>query len=98
MPLKTDSGFITHLLAFLAALFGAVTSYLYKLSEGEAFSWRTLCIQTIISLFAGFLATLWAESEGFEQKSIGALSGMAGWLGALLIKEIERRIIGAIRK
>jgi len=93
MPYKSDPGFIATLIALGMTVLGAVAAYAYKVLSGDAFSWRTLCLQLIVSIFAGFLMMLLATYWKWPQEVTGAICGMAGWSGSSLIKALEKRFL-----
>jgi uncharacterized membrane protein YagU involved in acid resistance len=93
MPYKSDPGFIAALLALGMTVLGSVAAYAYKVLSGESFSWRTLCLQMIVSIFAGFLMMLLAVYWQWPQEVTGAICGMAGWSGSSLIKALEKRFL-----
>lgn len=93
MPYKSDPGLIAAMIALGMTLLGAIAAYAYKVLSGEAFSWRTLCLQVIVSLFAGLLMMLIANYCQWPQEVTGAICGMAGWSGSSLIKALEKRFL-----
>ena len=64
MPWKNDPNLLSMLIAFVMTLVGAVASYSYKVLNGDLFSWRTLCLQIIVSIFAGLLMGMIASYYG----------------------------------
>lgn len=93
MPYKNDPGLIAALIALGMTVLGSVAAYAYKVLSGEAFSWRTLCLQMIVSVFAGILMMLLAIYWNWPQEVTGAICGMAGWSGSSLIKTLEKRFL-----
>ena len=93
MSWKNEPNIISMLIAFGMTLIGAVASYSFKVLNGEAFSWRTLVLQIIVSIFSGMIMMMAALHYGWSAEVIGAACGMAGWSGASLIKAIERRML-----
>jgi uncharacterized membrane protein YagU involved in acid resistance len=93
MPYKSDPGLIAALIALGMTVLGSVAAYAYKVLSGDAFSWRTLCLQLIVSVFAGFLMMLLATYWNWPQEVTGAICGMAGWSGSSLIKALEKRFL-----
>lgn len=93
MPYKADPGFIAALIALGMTVLGSIAAYAYKVLSGESFSWRTLCLQMIVSIFAGFLMMLLAIYWQWPQEVTGAICGMAGWSGSSLIKALEKRFL-----
>lgn len=93
MPYKSDPGLIAALIALGMTVLGSVAAYAYKVLSGDVFSWRTLCLQMIVSVFAGFLMMLFATYWNWPQEVTGAICGMAGWSGSSLIKTLEKRFL-----
>ncbi|WP_261261741.1 phage holin family protein [Serratia fonticola] len=93
MPWKNEPNIISMLLAFGMTLCGAIASYSFKILNGEAFSWRTLILQLIVSTFAGMIMVMIAIHYGWPAEVVGGSCGMAGWSGASLIKALEKRFI-----
>lgn len=93
MPYKNDPGLIAALIALGMTVLGSVAAYAYKVLSGESFSWRTLCLQMIVSVFAGILMMLLAIYWNWPQEVTGAICGMAGWSGSSLIKTLEKRFL-----
>ena len=85
MPYKSEPGFIATLIALGMTVLGAVAAYAYKVLSGDTFSWRTLCLQLIVSIFAGFLIMLLAIYWNWPHEVIGGICGMAGWSDSSLI-------------
>lgn len=93
MPWKNDPSILSMLIAFAMTLIGAVASYSYKVLNGDAFSWRTLCLQIIVSIFAGLLMGLIASYYGWPVEMIGSCCGLAGWTGPAFIKALEAKFL-----
>ncbi|MDF2784467.1 MAG: holin [Pantoea eucrina] len=72
---------------------GSVAAYACLVLSGESFSWRTLCLQMIVSIFAGLLMMLLAVYWQWPQEVAGAICGMAGRSGSPLIKALEKRFL-----
>lgn len=93
MPYKSDPGLFAAMIALGMTVLGSIAAYAYKVLSGDAFSWRTLCLQMIVSVFAGFLMMLLAIYWQWPQEVTGAICGMAGWSGSSLIKTLEKRFL-----
>ncbi|QGH63415.1 phage holin family protein [Serratia proteamaculans] len=93
MPWKNEPNVLSMLIAIGMTLIGAVASYSFKVLNGEAFSWRTLFLQLIVSIFAGLTMVMIALHYAWPQEIMGGVCGMAGWSGASLIKALERRFL-----
>lgn len=96
MPYKSDPGLLSLIgsgLAICMTLLGGLAAYAYKVINGERFSWRTLCLQLIVSIFAGVMMMLIAKNYEWPQEITGAICGMAGWSGSSLIKSLEARFL-----
>lgn len=96
MPYKSDPGLLSYIgsaIAFGMTLMGCLAAYAYKVINGEKFSWRTLSLQLIVSIFAGFMMMLIAKNYAWPQEITGAICGMAGWSGSSLIKALEARFL-----
>lgn len=93
MPYKSDPNLWSILIAFGMTLVGAIASYSFKVLNGESFSWRTMCLQLIVSIFAGLLMIMIAIHYGWPQEVTGGVCGMAGWSGSSLIKALEGRFL-----
>lgn len=93
MPYKSDPALIAALIALGMTVLGSVAAYAYKVLSGDSFSWRTLCFQLIVSVFAGFQMMLLATYWNWPQEVTGAICGMAGWPGSSLIKAMEKRFL-----
>lgn len=96
MTYKSDPNFWSIFIALGMTFVGAVASYSFKVLSGEAFSWRTLCLQLIISIFAGLMMALIAIHYEWPPEVMGASCGLSGWMGANFIKAIEKRFINKI--
>ena len=81
MPYKSDPGLIAALIALGMTVLGSVAAYAYKVLSGDSFSWRTLCLQLIVSVFAGFLmmllATYWTGLRKSPAQYVVWLAGPA---------------------
>ena len=64
-------------------------SYLLKVQEGKAFTWREFLLHGAISAVCGLISYEVLFYEGFPPQLCGALSGMAGWGGTRLIRLLE---------
>lgn len=64
-------------------------SYLLKVQEGKAFTWREFLLHGAISAVCGLICYEVFFYEGFPPQLCGALSGMAGWGGTRLIRLLE---------
>lgn len=64
-------------------------SYLLKVQEGKAFTWREFLLHGAISAVCGLISYEVLFYEGFPPQLCGALSGMAGWGGTRLIRLAE---------
>lgn len=64
-------------------------SYLLKVQEGKAFTWREFLLHGAISAVCGLICYEVLFYEGFPPQLCGALSGMAGWGGTRLIRLLE---------
>ncbi|MGS3332109.1 phage holin family protein [Serratia marcescens] len=93
MPWKNEPNILSMLIAFGMTLLGAIASYSFKVLNGEAFSWRTLCLQLFVSIFAGLTMVMIAMHYEWPSEVMGGVCGMAGWSGASLIKALERRFL-----
>lgn len=93
MPYKSDPGLFAAMIALGMTVLGSIAAYAYKVLSGDALSWRTLCLQMIVSVFAGFLMMLLAIYWQWPQEVTGAICGMAGWSGSSLIKTLEKRFL-----
>lgn len=93
MPYKSDPNIWSILIAFGMTLVGATASYSFKVLNGESFSWRTMCLQLIVSIFAGLIMTMIAIHYNWPQEVMGGVCGMAGWSGSSLIKALENRFL-----
>ncbi|EPR9075814.1 phage holin family protein [Cronobacter sakazakii] len=93
MPYKSDPNIWSILIAFGMTLVGAIASYSFKVLNGESFSWRTMCLQLIVSIFAGLIMTMIAIHYNWPQEVMGGVCGMAGWSGSSLIKALENRFL-----
>ena len=96
MPWKSESTMLSAAVAFLTTLCGAVASYAYRVLNGEEFSWVTLTLQVIVSVFAGMLMVFIAVHYRWPTEIIGGACGMAGWCGASFIKALEQRLTSRI--
>lgn len=96
MPYKSDPNILSILIALGMTFVGAIASYSFKVLSGEAFSWRTLCLQLIVSIFAGLMMALIAIHYAWPPEVMGASCGLAGWMGANFIKAIEKRFINKV--
>lgn len=61
-------------------------SYLLKVQEGKAFSWREFFLHGAISAVCGLISYEILSYEGFPPQLCGALSGLAGWGGTRAIR------------
>lgn len=93
MPWKSESTILTATVAFFMTLLGAVASYAWRVLNGAIFSWVTLTLQVIISIFAGMIMVMVAIHYGWPTEIIGGACGMAGWCGASFIKTLEQRVL-----
>lgn len=64
-------------------------SYLLKVQEGKAFTWREFLLHGAISAVCGLISYEVLFYEGFPPQLCGALSGMAGWGGTRVIRLLE---------
>lgn len=64
-------------------------SYLLKVQEGKAFTWREFLLHGAISAVCGLISYEVLFYEGFPPNLCGALAGMAGWGGTRLIRLLE---------
>ncbi|WRQ11930.1 holin family protein [Serratia phage vB_SlqS_ZDD2] len=76
-------------LGILMTVLGYAASYSYKLMSGEEFSIKSFIARLIVAMFAGLLTLLYGNYKGWDPEFIGITCGMAGWMGAGLIKLIE---------
>ena len=95
MPLKDPNQFnvFSHLLVLIMTLLGAVASYAYRILNGEEFRWSILCLQALVSIFAGSLVLLASSYYGWASEIAGGTAGLAGWSGAEFIKTLEKRFL-----
>ncbi len=93
MPWKSDTTLLSAVLALGMTLLGALGSYSYRVLSGQAFSWRTLCLQIIVCLFAGAMMMMIAYHYVWPLEVIGGSCGMAGWSGAAFVKALETRFL-----
>lgn len=96
MPWKNDPGLVSLLIAAGMTLFGTVASYAYRLLGGDPFSWRTLCLQIIVSMFAGFLMILMASYWGWPLEVMGCFCGLSGWAGPKFVMVLEKRFLNKV--
>ncbi|WP_409455928.1 phage holin family protein [Pseudescherichia sp.] len=96
MPYKSDPNFWSILIAFGMTIIGAIASYSFKVLGGEVFSWRTLCLQLIVSIFAGLTMALIAVHYSWPPEVMGATCGLAGWAGSSFIKSLEKRFLSKV--
>jgi len=96
MPYKSDPNILSILIAFGMTIIGAIASYSYKVLKGEVFSWRTLCLQLIVSIFAGLTMALFAVHYAWPPEVMGAACGLAGWAGSSFIKSLEKRFLNKV--
>lgn len=64
-------------------------SYLLKVQEGKAFTWREFLLHGAIRAVCGLISYEVLFYEGFPPQLCGALSGMAGWGGTRVIRLLE---------
>jgi hypothetical protein len=93
MPFKSEPGIVSVAVAVFMTFLGALANYAFKVLSGQVFSWRTLSLQIIVSLFAGSIMMMIAIHYSLTDEFIGGACGMAGWSGASLIKALEKRLI-----
>lgn len=98
MSWKTEPGVISMLIALGMTLLGAVASYAYRVLSGDAFSWRTLCLQIIVSMFAGLLMALIASYYSWPVELTGCFCGLSGWAGQAFIKALEKRFLSEVSR
>ncbi|UPQ70551.1 phage holin family protein [Kluyvera ascorbata] len=96
MPWKNEPGVISMLIALGMTLLGAVASYAYRVLSGDKFSWRTLCLQIIVAMFAGLLMALIASYYGWPVELTGCSCGLSGWAGQEFIKALDRRFLSKV--
>ncbi|WP_179038248.1 phage holin family protein [Limnobaculum xujianqingii] len=94
MPWKNE----TTLIAALMTLFGAMASYAHRVLNGQEFSFKTLTLQVLISIFAGAMVVLAANYYKWDPEVAGGVAGVAGWAGAELIKVLEKILINRIKR
>lgn len=93
MPWKNEPGLVSVILALGMTLFGTIASYAYKLLGGDKFSWRTLCLQIIVSMFAGLLMILLTSYWGWPLELMGCLCGLSGWAGPKFVMILENKFL-----
>ena len=64
-------------------------SYLLKVQEGKAFTWREFLLHGAIGAVCGLISYEVLFYEGFPPQLCGALSGLAGWGGTRVLRIIE---------
>lgn len=93
MPWKNEPSLTSILLSLAMTTLGALANYALKIISGEIFSWRTLFLQLIVSLFSGSLMWLLLHHYAVTDDLAGAVCGLAGWSGASLIKTLEKKLL-----
>lgn len=93
LPWKNEPSVISIYIALGMTLLGTIASYAYRVLSGDRFSWRTLCLQIIVSMFAGLLMALIANYYGWPVELTGSCCGLAGWAGQAFIKALENRFL-----
>jgi hypothetical protein len=93
---KNEQALFAMILAFLMTFLGSLAQYSYKVLNGDPFNWRTLCLQMIVSIFAGVMMMLLSVHYGWSATVTGGVCGLAGWSGSTLIKTLENKIIKKI--
>lgn len=96
MPWKSETNIWSLAIALCTTLLGALASYAYRVLSGEIFSWVTLGLQIIVSVFAGVMMVFVAVHYEWPTELLGGACGMAGWSGASLVKAVERRILARL--
>lgn len=96
MPWKNEPSVISIYIALGMTLLGTIASYAYRVLSGDRFSWRTLCLQIIVSMFAGLLMALIANYYGWPVELTGSCCGLAGWAGQAFIKALENRFLNKV--
>ena len=89
MPWKHE----TTILAAIMTLIGTIASYAYRVLNGEKFSFKTLALEGLVSIFSGAMVLLAAKYYAWDPEIAGGIAGLAGWSGAELIKVIEKVLI-----
>lgn len=64
-------------------------SYLLKVQEGKAFTWREFLLHGAISAVCGLISYEIFVYESLPPQLCGALSGLAGWGGTRVLRIIE---------
>ena len=77
---------------------GGLVQYAQRLRGGEAFAWRSLLIDMVISSFAGILTWLLCEAAQVTGPMAAVLIAVSGHMGARAIASMEalrERLFGA---
>ena len=78
MPYKSDPNIWSILIAFGMTLMGGIASYSFKVLSGEMFSWRTFCLQIIVSIFAGLIMIMIAIHYGGRRNNRRVCAWLVG--------------------
>lgn len=97
MPTRDPNNYsLAHLffigVSVLLAVFGGVAKYLADVQENKAlFTWAGIFIQSVISAFAGSIATLYMLDQGFSDFLVLIGSGLFGFGGVALLRLLMRK-------
>ena len=72
----------------LLSCWGGAVSYLCK-NRSKRFSWRDLCVDLVISSFAGVIMHLLCQWAGMDGKLSAALIAISGHMGTRAIASFE---------
>lgn len=78
-------------LAMIAAIWGGVVSYSRRILSGERYSTFAAGAHILTAGFAGLLAALACLHAGASVYLAGVISGIAGHMGAELVRLLELR-------
>lgn len=91
--LTTSADSYVALLAMFAAFWGGVVSYFRRLEQGDKHSALAAVAHIATSGFAGLLAWLGCVAAEVPAPMTGVICGLAGHMGAELIRLAEARLI-----
>lgn len=79
------------------AIFGALASYLHRLSNGLEFSFLSLTANMFVSSFSALIMFLICSYFNLDPLLTSGICGISGWSGVKIIEEIEAKLINRVK-